>query len=89
MFRSNEHVYAQIVDDQNRCTLLSASSIEKNIKSKNKLKGQEVATLVGESIAKLAISKGIVQVVFDRGGCLFHGRIKSLADAARANGLKF
>mgnify|MGYP001108267562 CR=1 FL=1 len=91
VFKSARHIYAQIIDDSVRRTLITASTISKDLKSKTKgisgnIKG---ATLVGETIGKKGVKKGITEVVFDRNGFLFHGRVKALADAARENGLKF
>ena len=88
VYRSNKQIYAQIVDDVKGVTLLSASSKEKAIAEKkgNKI---EQAKLVGETIAAKAKDQGINHVVFDRNGYLYHGRVKSFADAARENGLKF
>jgi len=91
VFRSARHIYAQIIDDRLGRTLLTASTISKDLRSKTEgisgnIKG---AILVGEAIGKKGIEKGIKEVVFDRNGFLFHGRVKALADAARENGLKF
>jgi len=88
VFRSNSHSYAQIIDDVAGITLVSASSIDKELKLEN---GSNIAaaTQVGTLIAKRAIEKQIEVVVFDRGGYLYHGRVKALAEAARAAGLKF
>ena len=85
VFRSNTNIYAQIINDLEGITLVSASSLE------NKGNGSniEAAKLVGESLAKKAKSAGITKVVFDRGGYLYHGRVKALADAARDGGLEF
>ena len=88
VFRSNKQIYAQIVDDVTGKTILSASSKEKEI-ADQKVNKIDQAKLVGKSIAGKAKDKGIDNVVFDRNGYLYHGRIKSLADAARENGLKF
>ncbi len=88
VYRSNSNIYAQIIDDVNAVTLVSASSNDKNMKLDNG-GNKEAAAKVGEAIAKRAAEKGIEAVVFDRGGYIFHGRVKELADAARANGLKF
>ena len=84
VFRSNKQIYVQLVDDLQGKTLVAASSkgVEEGTKS-------EIAAKVGEAIAKKAIEAGITEVVFDRNGYLFHGRVKSLADAARNGGLKF
>ena len=88
VFRSNTGIYAQIIDDDNKKTLVSASSLDKDLKLKNG-SNIEAASKVGESIAKKAKEAGITKVVFDRGGYLYHGRVKALADAARSNGLEF
>ncbi len=88
VFRSNTGIYAQIIDDETRTTLVSASSLDKDLKLKNG-SNVEAAKVVGESIAKKAIQAKITKVVFDRGGYLYHGRVKALAEAARENGLEF
>ena len=88
VFRSNNHLYAQLIDDLNGTTLASASSIEKSIKEK-KLQRKEIAELIGKTIAKKIISKGIDKVAFDRGKYKYHGLIKILAEAARSEGLNF
>ena len=88
VFRSNNHLYAQLIDDTKGITLASASSIEKSIKDKN-LQRKEIAELVGKTIAKKIISKGIDKVAFDRGKYKSHGLIKILAEAARSEGLNF
>ena len=88
VFRSNNHLYAQLIDDNNGTTLASASSLEKSIKDK-KLQRKEIAELIGKNIAKKIISKGIDKVAFDRGKYKYHGLIKILADAARSEGLNF
>ena len=88
VFRSNNHIYAQLIDDANGITLASASSLEKSIKDK-KLQRKEIAELIGKTIAKKIISKGIDKVAFDRGRYKYHGLIKILADAARSEGLNF
>ena len=90
VFRSNKQIYAQFIDDLNGLTLAAASSSDKEIVDSCKGKsGVEVAKLVGQLAAKRAIEKGNSVVSFDRGGYLYHGRVKSLADAAREGGLKF
>ena len=89
VFRSSKNIYAQVIDDVNGITLVSASSLEKDIDAKGNGSNVEAAKQVGELVAKRAIDKGIEAVVFDRGGYLFHGRVKELADAAREAGLKF
>ena len=92
VFKSNKHVYAQIIDDVNRRTLAAASTMEKALVSEAALKSTsniEAAKMVGTAIAKKALANGIETVVFDRGGFLFHGKVKALADAAREQGLQF
>lgn len=88
VFRSNGNIFAQIIDDEKGVTLCSASSIDKELKLTNG-GNIEAATKVGELIAKRAKEAKIETVVFDRGGYLYHGRVKALAEAARENGLKF
>ena len=88
VFRSNNHIYAQLIDDLNGTTIASSSSVEKSIKEM-KLSRKETAELIGKNIAKKIISKGIDKVAFDRGKYKFHGLIKILADAARVEGLNF
>jgi large subunit ribosomal protein L18 len=88
VFRSNKQIYAQIINDLTGETLLSASSKEKDV-AEQKVNKIEQAKLVGQAIAGKAKEKGIQIVKFDRNGYLYHGRVKSLADAARENGLKF
>ena len=88
IFRSNNHIYAQLIDDSNGLTLASSSSIEKSVKDK-KLSRKEIAELIGKNIAKKIISKGIDKVAFDRGKYKYHGLIKILAEAARVEGLNF
>ena len=88
VFRSNNHLYAQLIDDSNGITLASSSSLEKSIKEK-KLQRKEIAELIGKNIAKKIISKGIDKVAFDRGKYKYHGLIKILAEAARSEGLNF
>ena len=87
VFRSGKHIYAQVIDDTQAVTLASASTNEKE--SKGKGYNVEAASDVGKKIAERTIAKGIKQVMFDRGGYIYHGRIKALADAARASGLEF
>lgn len=87
VFRSNTNIYAQIIDDESGSTLVSASSLDKELKLKNN--NIESATKVGASLAKKALKAGIKTVVFDRGGYMYHGRVKALAEAARENGLEF
>ncbi|MDO4963324.1 MAG: 50S ribosomal protein L18 [bacterium] len=88
VFRSNNNIFAQIIDDEASKTLVSASSIDKELKLENG-GNLESATKVGELLAKRAKKAKITKVVFDRGGYLYHGRVKALADAARENGLEF
>ena len=86
VFRSNSHIFAQIIDDTNGTTLVSSSSLALKLESSSNI---EAATSVGTDIAKKALEKNITNVVFDRGGYVYHGRVKALAEAARAAGLKF
>ena len=88
VFRSNAEIYVQLIDDVNSVTLASASSRDKDIAAQ-KTTRVEKSKLVGEAIARKAVELGIAGVVFDRGGNLYHGRVKSVADGARAAGLKF
>ena len=88
VFRSNNNIFAQIIDDEASKTLVSASSIDKELKLENG-GNTEAAAKVGELLAKRAKKAKITKVVFDRGGYLYHGRVKALADAARENGLEF
>ena len=91
VFRSQSHIYAQVIDDEAGRTLCSASSLDKELKGDGAKRGANVesAKKVGQLIASRAKEKGIEAVVFDRGGFQYHGRIKALADAARESGLKF
>jgi large subunit ribosomal protein L18 len=90
VFRSNSHIYAQIIDDAEGRTLVSASSCDPGLKGRIKSGGNiEAAKIVGQTIAERARAIPIELVVFDRGGRLYHGRVKALADAARSGGLKF
>ena len=90
VFRSNKHMYAQIIDDTVGKTLVSASTLQKDVKAElEKTNNVEAAAYLGTVIAKKAIEKGITSVVFDRGGFIYHGKIKALADAAREAGLNF
>ena len=90
VFRSNNHMYAQIIDDTVGNTLVSASTLQKDVKAElEKTSNVEAAAYVGTVIAKKALEKGITTVVFDRGGYIFHGKVKALADAAREAGLEF
>lgn len=88
VFRSNNNIFAQIINDENGTTLVSASSIDKDLKLSNG-SNIEAATQVGVLLAKRAKEAKIKTVVFDRGGYLYHGRVKALAEAARENGLEF
>ncbi|MGA7712063.1 MAG: 50S ribosomal protein L18 [Rhizomicrobium sp.] len=88
VFRSGRHIYAQIIDDRAAATLVVASTNEKETKTV-KSWNVDAAKAVGKTIAERAIAKGIKQVVFDRGGYIYHGRVKALADAAREGGLEF
>ncbi|WP_417359038.1 50S ribosomal protein L18 [Galbibacter sp.] len=88
VFRSNKEIYAQLVDDVTGKTLVAASSRDKEISSEKGTKS-EIAALVGKAVAEKAKSAGVETVSFDRGGYLYHGRVKSLADSAREAGLKF
>src|SRR5215475_7947825 len=90
VFRSNKHIYAQIVDDSKGTTLTAASTLEADAKAHVKNGGNVAAAKeVGKTVAKRALEKGIQAVLFDRGGYIYHGRVKALADAAREAGLKF
>jgi large subunit ribosomal protein L18 len=90
VFRSSKHIYAQVIDDANGRTLASASSLEKEMRDSFKTGANiEAAKAVGKRVAERASAKGIKQVVFDRGGYLYHGRVRALADAAREGGLDF
>ena len=90
VFRSNAHIYAQVVDDSKGATLAAASTVDEEAKGAVKNGGNiAAAKAVGTMVAKRALDKGISAVVFDRGGYIYHGRVKALAEAARAAGLKF
>ena len=90
VFRSNNHMYAQIIDDTVGNTLVAASTLEKDVKTElKKTNDVEAAAYLGKVIAKRAVDKGITEVVFDRGGFLYHGKIEALAEAAREAGLEF
>ena len=91
VFRSNNHIYAQVIDDNAQETICSASTIDKELKedSDNLSSNCSSSSIVGKLLAKRAIKKGIKQVIFDRGGNLYHGRVKALAEAAREAGLNF
>ena len=90
VYRSNKNISCQIIDDVNKVTLASASSLDKELKAEIGYGGnKEAAKKVGEAIAKRALAKGVEEVAFDRGGFLYHGRVKELAEGAREGGLKF
>ena len=91
VFRSNNHIYAQVIDDDAQQTICSASTVDKELKEdSSKLSSNcSSSSVVGKLLAKRAIKKGIKEVIFDRGGNLYHGRVKALADAARDAGLNF
>lgn len=88
VFRSNKQIYAQLIDDIQGITITAASSSDKTIAGKEGNKSEKAA-MVGTLVAEKALAAGVTEVVFDRGGCLYHGRIKQLAAAARKGGLKF
>ena len=88
VFKSSKNIYAQVIDDTTGTTIVSASTLDKDIEVENG-GNKAAAKVVGESVAKKALEKGISEVAFDRGGFLFHGRVKELADGAREAGLKF
>ena len=90
VFRSNNHMYAQIIDDTVGKTLVSASTLDKEVKAEcEKTNNVEAATVVGKVVAKRALEKGITTVVYDRGGFVYEGKVKALAEAAREAGLEF
>ena len=91
VFRSNNHIYAQVIDDDAQNTICAASTLDKDLKTTLKADGSscDASIVVGELVAKRALAQGIQQVVFDRGGNLYHGRVKALANAAREAGLQF
>ncbi len=90
VFRSNQHIYVQVIDDIKQHTLVSASTVDPEVKDKVESGANcEASTEVGKLVAQRAIAQGIQKVVFDRGGNLYHGRVKSLAEAAREAGLDF
>ncbi|MBR1124138.1 50S ribosomal protein L18 [Bradyrhizobium lablabi] len=90
VFRSSKHIYAQVIDDQKGETLASASSLEKTLRETGKTGADiDAAKAVGKLLAERAVQKGVKEVVFDRGGYLYHGRVKALGDAARESGLSF
>ena len=90
VFRSGKHIYAQVIDDAKSQTVVAASSLDKDLRKKFKHGGnKDAAEAVGKLVAERAVKAGVKSIVFDRGGYLYHGRIKALADAARAAGLSF
>lgn len=89
VFRSGKNIYAQIIDDVTGNTLAAASSLDESVRGKSSGADQKAAGVVGKLIAERGVKAGIGEVIFDRGGYLFHGRVKALADAAREGGLKF
>jgi large subunit ribosomal protein L18 len=90
VFRSSKHIYAQVIDDTDGATVASASSLEKDLRGSLKTGADKgAAKAVGKLVAERAAAKGVKEVVFDRGGYLYHGRVKALADAAREGGLSF
>ena len=91
VFRSNNHIYAQVIDDDAQQTICAASTVDKELKKDSDKSSSNCAASsdVGSLLAKRALKKGIKQVVFDRGGNIYHGRVKALAEAARKGGLKF
>jgi len=90
VFRSSKHIYAQVIDDAKGLTIVAASSLEKDLRGSLKTGADiEAAKAIGKLLAERAVAKGVKDVVFDRGGYIFHGRVKALADAARESGLNF
>jgi large subunit ribosomal protein L18 len=90
VFRSTRHIYAQIIDDVKGQTLAAASTLEKTVKESSEMENKmNAATLVGKLLAERAIGKGVKQIVFDRNGFLYHGRVKAVSDGARESGLEF
>lgn len=90
VFRSARHIYAQVIDDTNGHTLVAASSLDKEVKEHPKFENKTAAaTFVGKLVAERAVEKGVKQVVFDRNGFLYHGRVKAVSDGAREAGLNF
>ena len=89
VFRSNNHIYAQVIDDSRHHTLAAASTLEKDAEVDGSSSNKEASAVVGKLIAERSLAKGISKVVFDRGGNLYHGRVAALADAAREAGLDF
>lgn len=90
VFRSGKHIYAQVIDDTKGATVVSASTLDKEIRENIKKSSTvEAASFIGKVVAERAVKAGVSEVVFDRGGYIYHGRVKALADAAREAGLKF
>lgn len=89
VYKSLNNLYAQIIDDENNCTVISCSTLQKEIKDQCKNNNVKSANILGELIAKKALEKGVTAVVFDRGGYLYHGKVKAVAEAARKGGLQF
>ena len=90
VFRSGKHIYAQVIDDLKGLTLAAASSLDEGLKAKLKTgANKDAAAAIGKLVAERAVKAGVKEVVFDRGGYIFHGRVKALADAAREGGLSF
>ncbi len=83
VFKSGKHIYAQVIDDQNGVTIASASTVDKELRSEKSSVNKDMATKVGELVGKRAVKKGVTTVVFDKGGYMYHGVIKALADGAR------
>ena len=91
VYRSNNHIYAQVIDDNTQSTICAASTIDKELKEKSDELSSDCksSSMVGKLLAKRALKKGIKKVIFDRGGNIYHGRVKALAEAAREEGLNF
>ncbi len=90
VFRSGQHIYAQVIDDVQGCTLAAASSLDKGLRASLRTGAdKDAAAAVGKLVAERALAAGVTQVVFDRGAYLYHGRVKALAEAAREGGLSF
>ena len=90
VFRSARHIYAQVIDDTQGRTLAAASSLEKSVQASDEIKNKKsAANLVGKLVAERALEKGVKQIVFDRNGFLYHGRVKAVSDGARETGLEF
>lgn len=90
VFRSGKHIYAQVIDDAKGATVVSASTLDKEVRENVKKSSTvEAASFIGKIVAERAVKSGVSEVVFDRGGYIYHGRVKALADAAREAGLKF